>query len=503
MPIHALCSPQDAEDEESRDLLQHISADRSPDGVFADEAVGNNPAAKFYQRDFSISGFSLRGDYLHRDEPLVVQTGTGHMLGNVEATSYMRLSKGAVVWGSAQFCSGTYRDIKWNNSGDYDLVGPYVVADSVGGELATRRYSFAGGYAGESNGWTWGAHVSYLAAIDYRNRDPRDKIVVSDLAIRLGVSRKLFSDYAISMGGDIRVYNQESDVTFYNPNNEIRTYALIGLGNYNPRFSGNTNNSTAYNAFGIGGQIGLFNTARQGGYVNASFHYLPMKQILRNFNNLELTRAGNYFMTANIGYKLCAGQITVTPGLKGHFRRQLGFENLYGSAVGNNYLYIGRRRNYYHDRLAVNLDIPVSITFSDRFRFDITPGATMGYDRENYRKPVRNLSVTTYTPQLTAAGEWRASSKLLLSLKLTGCHSFVPHTSADLTGLNLSSIMGTSVEHNFAMLSSRITAGGGAIGADLKINPTMALHLEARCHSTHYPGHGNAIASELTAGLKF
>lgn len=486
-----------------KDLLEYISDVRSVNGKFAENSVGNNPSAMFYTRAYSISDFLLRGEYLHRDEADMIQTGTGHICGNIEASSYMRLNPKTVVWGSAQFSNTTYRNIRWNNSADFNLLGPYVLADSVGGNLTSRNYSFSGGYAGESKGWTWGAYVSYIASIDYRNRDPRDKIIVSDLAIRLGGTKRLFSTYAIGIEADIRVYNQESDVTFYNPNNEIRTYALLGLGNYNPRFSGNTNNSAAYNAFGFGSEINLFDTSQRGGYINIAFHYLPVKQILRNFNNLELTSAGNYFAMADWGYKFCMYDFTCTPRLMLKARRQLGFENLYGSAVGNHYPPIGRRRNYYHDRAQATFDIPLSLYIKKRIRMEFMPALSMAYDRENYRKPRRNTCVTFCTPHFSMSTEWRASTPLLLAVRISGSHNFVTKKYASLNGLNNTSLMGTSVEHNFSILSSAATRYGGNIEADWLMTSTMALHIGVHCSNTHYKGHGDAITTELSAGLKF
>ncbi len=484
-------------------LLERISADRSEENKFANISVGNNPSAMFYARSYSISGFSLRGEYLNSDNAYMIQTGTGHMFGYVDASSYMRLNSKAVVWGAAQFKSGTFRNIRWNNSADFDLIGPYVLADSVGGDLTSQRYSFSGGYAGENNGWTWGAFVSYAASIDYRNRDPRDKIIVSDLAVRLGASRCLFSTYSVGIGADIRVYNQESDVTFYNPNNEIKTFALLGLGNYNPRFSGNTNNSTAYNAFGIGTEINLFDTSLRGGFINMSFHYLPVKQILRNFNNLELTRAGNYFAGIRLGYKIRIRDIVCSPRLTINVRRQLGFENLYGSAVGNHYPRIGYRRNYYHDRALANLDIPLSVCIRKRTRMELIPSVSMAYDHENYRKPRRYTHVTFCTPQLLMSVEWNTSKSLLLALKIYGNHSFITKKNESLPGLDPNSMIGASVSHNFSMLSSAATQYGGQIETDILLTTGMALNFGIRCHNTHYQNYGNAIATELTAGLKF
>jgi hypothetical protein len=35
----------------------------------------------------------------------------------------------------------------WNENADYDVIYPYVAADSIGGDMKFENYTFSGGYA--------------------------------------------------------------------------------------------------------------------------------------------------------------------------------------------------------------------------------------------------------------------------------------------------------------------------------------------------------------------
>lgn len=50
--------------------------------------------------------------------------------------------------------TGKQYQVSWNSSSDYDLLNPYILADTLGGDTHCERYGFQGGYAvskGNSN----------------------------------------------------------------------------------------------------------------------------------------------------------------------------------------------------------------------------------------------------------------------------------------------------------------------------------------------------------------
>lgn len=466
------------------------------------EAFSGNPAAMSRFRSFTLSQFGATGSLERRDEAAVVQQGTGHTLGNIGATSFMPLSQSTKVWGSAHFTTGNYRNIRWNNSADYRLVAPYVFGDSVGGDLSTRQYAFSGGYAGTAGRWSWGAEASYRAEIDYRNRDPRDKIIVSDLSVSVGGAYTL-PRHLIGVGGTLRVYNQESDVDFYNPNNDIRAYALTGLGNFYQRFSGLSNLNAAYTGIGGRATVQLIPLGANGLSVNASMGYLRMKQLLRDFNNLTLTVNHNYNFNLFVSYSFNAGNLLMAPAVNASFVRKLGVENIFGSSVGNNYETIGSRRNYLSDDLTATASVPMQLPIGDKLRLAVTPEVGYRYSNEDYRKPNRTLRATTVIPALRAGLTIAPAQSTRIGVEAFGARTFASAEKENLQGLNLKSDLAQTVLHNFDLLTSDATTVGGSLSWTRALDSSIALRIKATAASTRYSGHGNAIAANLSLNLIF
>ena len=106
-------------------------------------------------------------------------------------SSWIKLSDRTRLWGNARYTTGKETGVVWNETADFELLYPYVMADSFGGDLSLQEYAFTGGYSGRAGKFTWGIEGSYRAALEYRNRDPRPKNIVSDLDFAGGGSVRL------------------------------------------------------------------------------------------------------------------------------------------------------------------------------------------------------------------------------------------------------------------------------------------------------------------------
>lgn len=467
-----------------------------PVGVFL-----SNPAAMGFWNDCSYSRIEAVGSLDRADRARVVEQGRGHTLGNILASSYMRLSESTTVWGRAGFTTGQIRDVVWNNAADYELVSPYVFGDSVGGNLQTRRYAFSGGYAGRSGRWSWGAQASYRAAIDYRNRDPRDKIVVSDLKVAVGGTRAI-GEYAVGLGADLRVYNQESSVEFFNPNNDIRAYAMLGLGNVYTRFSGSSNLDASYKGLGFGGSLQLFPRRGAGLMANVEFGYLRMKQVLRNYNNLDLTRADTYRLTAIVAYTRAVGKWSIAPELRFGASRRLGYENVFGSTVGNTYLKIGSRRNYWADRAGAAVALPAMVGLSDGLKLDFRPSVEYAYTHTDYRRPNRATETGAWRPALRAGVSW-IFGRNMLRFAMEGAHTAASSLRCKLDGLDPDSAIGRTVLQNHAMASADVNSAGASLAYDREFPGGIVGGVELRGHHSYYNALGNINMAEAVVSVRF
>ena len=128
-------------------------------------------------------------------------------------------------------------NIRWNSTSDYDLLAPYVLADTVGGNTLGERYMFSGGYSTSIGKWYVGAEMLFRAEQEWRKRDPRMRGIVSDLTVKLGTTYKVTDNYQIGAALSGNIYKQSNDVDLYNEQGGAAQYIMTGLGTYYKRFS--------------------------------------------------------------------------------------------------------------------------------------------------------------------------------------------------------------------------------------------------------------------------
>ena len=164
----------------------------SPAGHFMHE-VYSNPAAEVYRYHSSLTTIGLSGTYSQENEAVVMQQGRGNRYAAFDADSYIRRDRNT-LWGGAGYRVGRTMHTEWNENADFELLYPYVWADSVGGNLLSERYTFSGGFAREFGRIAWGIYADYRAEIEYRKRDPRPRNVVSDLNLATGATQMCIRD---------------------------------------------------------------------------------------------------------------------------------------------------------------------------------------------------------------------------------------------------------------------------------------------------------------------
>ena len=262
--------------------VEHSSLGRSIDM----EGI-RNPALHGAAYATSYSQLALGADMQWQSAAFVEEKGTGFMLPSIAVDTYLRLSERTAVWGSASYTTGQQRDIVWNSTSDYDLLQPYVLADTLGGDTRRERYTFSGGYASRVSRWHLGAEMLFRAEQEYRDQDPRMRGVITDLTLRLGAARPL-SDYKIGAAFEANIYKQTNSVAFYNEEGVIPEYQMTGLGTEYNRFSGDKR-SIYYDG---GGVALLLNATPQDGtglYADVSLDEHRYHRKLAEYNSMPLT----------------------------------------------------------------------------------------------------------------------------------------------------------------------------------------------------------------------
>lgn len=463
----------------------------------------SSPATMLYRDTLSLSSFNVVGDYCGSDEAYMEQLGKGHRLFSVGAESYMRLSKNSSVWGDASFSTGSYRDIRWTDCVDYLRLAPYVLGDSVGGDLSTRVYKFGGGWAGRFDRWVIGIGGSYRASVNYRGRDPRIKTIVSDFDVKLGAACRIVEGYMLGVGIVVNLYNQNCDLDFYNPMNGIDTYTLTGLGTYYKRFMGNMNKNSGYSSTGYSAGLQWVSEDRKGLCAAVDVSHYRLKQLLRDYNNLTLGYIDDVKAEAAINYRIGFGtNLTALPGVKFMYQDRKGTENLFGSVIGGSYPMIGSRSLYGHKLLSVSVSLPVQIKLSGADSYvTVTPKAVCENDRETYGLPKRKVEVAAITPGIdldfvkTMGGWlWRAGMDM--------AHSFKDDRGAMFTDLDTASGVGRCVIHNYEMLKASASALNASLGLSRSVGGIL-WGLSLRYSTVAYASHGRSRRISITLNADF
>lgn len=162
-------------------LVEHTSLEN----LMLQESL-RNPALHgiFYQRAFSQLALGI--DLQRQSTAFIPEKGNGYTLPYLKVSTYHHLNDHSAVWGEASYTTGKQYDIQWNSTSDYDLLNPYILADTMGGDIRHERYWISGGYATHLGKWLLGGEMLVRAQQEYRGNDPRMRGVVTDLTLRLG-----------------------------------------------------------------------------------------------------------------------------------------------------------------------------------------------------------------------------------------------------------------------------------------------------------------------------
>lgn len=220
----------------------------SAERVFSESFFTNKARMTVYSDlSFSELGVNYQQD---KKDAYVLQDGDGLEGFKVSTNSFQRLKGNKVVWGSASYMNQRQQNMVWNESLDKDIIGPYVVADSVGGTMKQEVYQFAGGFAKQWNRWVLGGEVNYVAKNGYRQVDPRSKNTSSIFKMDLGIDYNFYRDYEIGVFGHFNKYTQNSSVKFVSEISKPYVYHMSGLGSYNYFFSGAKDLVSTFEGFG-------------------------------------------------------------------------------------------------------------------------------------------------------------------------------------------------------------------------------------------------------------
>ena len=317
-----------------------------------------NPAMKSYQSKASQTEVSVGYDYRQASKPMRLEQGTGHSRAFVDVDAFLRKGQ-TTLWGEASYSNGSTRNIQFCETSDFELLYPYLMADTVGGKSQQERYHFLGGFSCPVGRWNVAAEGSYTALMEYRTRDPRPKNLSGDLKASIAASYRLgnpHDGYVLGLALDARKYKQTNEVKLYNEVSVPTIYHLTGLGYDYYRFRG-MNTSTYYKGYGVGGKLDWTRANLRGWFAHLEYGYLDIDKIISSLNELPMANIKEYREEITLGYSTGSERNSFGCNLSEQWTRRRGRENILGTAQDNVYPQISTTAPYVLDKGCVSTEL--------------------------------------------------------------------------------------------------------------------------------------------------
>ncbi len=467
-----------------------------------------NPAMQRYHYAHSLNTLQAGIDYGHASQPVRLEQGSGHSVGYGAIDAYIHKGR-ATLWGAASYRNGTARHIQYCETSDYDLLYPYLMADTVGGNSHREHYHFKGGFSYPVGRWNIAAEGQYTALMEYRTRDPRPKNLTGDLSGRLGASY-VAGPHVIGAALTARRYKQTNELKLYNEVSVPTIYHLTGLGSDYYRFRG-VNTSTYYKGHAVGGMlsylyrghhaVGTSTPSVPAAFAHVGYEMTEISKIISSLNELPMATLRRHVQTAAAGWSAQVGGHTVGLSASEEWQRRQGFEHIFGTAQDNIYPQIATAEQYRLTTLRVGaqgLWQRALRTSGLRGYYALQPSVYYHDYNEQTAEPARQLRASGWTSALTARllSGW---GRVLTHLVLTG--SYTAASSASLTGAD--GTMAAPVVHYYGVLAHNAWHTGAEAEVAYRADRRWYPFVRGQWHYARYAQGQHGQMLTLSAGIHF
>lgn len=389
-------------------------------------SANQNPAIHGVAYAHSYSELYVQLDHLHQTAPFVQEKGTGFLLGEAKVETFLKLNHHSSVWGAASYMTGKQYQVRWNSTSDYELLYPYVLADTLGGDTKRERYSFHGGYSTRWNHVLLGAEALFRAEHEYRDVDPRMRGVVTDLLVRLGSGYET-SGYRYGLGMDVNVYKQTNDVDFYRELGVIPEFQMTGLGTEYSRFSGDKR-TLYYKGGGWGLMLSADPLRQNGVYGSVKVGNRQYKRMVADLNSTPITQLFVDAADMTMGWRREGRRLFALDGNL-HLVKRSGDENIIGQSSSQYYPVIGKLTMYKNTSLDANLRVLYGLKAPVN-TWNVQAKAGVWSNHEKYVYPERKMNdMKVYG---SVEGQWMRMLNKQLGLLLSMDVSHYAHVDSDI-----------------------------------------------------------------------
>lgn len=472
-------------------LAEHVGLWRSVRKMAAD-----NPALRNVIYRTSLSQLTLSFDDMSQTEAFRQELGDGLRQGMAGVNTFKRLSDNTSVWGTASYMYRQRSNVRWNSTTDFDILRPYVLADTLGGDTQGERYLFSGGYASRLGDLSLGAEMAFRAEQEYRDTDPRMRGVVTDLTLRGGAA---YLTHGMWIGASLsaNVYKQTNSVDFYNENGVIPEYQMTGLGTEYTRFSGDKR-SLYHDGGGAALTLDLTPEDDKGLYAHITLDEHRYERKLADYNAMPLTKIYNEHAGVTVGWRkdeerrldACVGA---------DYTRRSGDENVGGESYAGSYPIIATLTMYKES----DVDVYARAAYGHG-GWTMTLKAGYVNNEETYSYPNRNMSTghvygTFDTQYMTSM---RGGTKLTFDAGLS--HSHCLKNSITMPYANMEKAFVSMIKDTFRFAKAHYTTVGLAARADFPLTgKTYGVFAAARAGITMCSENESQTDLSLSAGMTF
>ena len=368
-------------------------------------AVGSRPASGFVPAAALLSAYpsysSAAASFDLREEgggALAPEEGDALRQGRFDAGSFLRLDGGSAVDGGVSYRRSEKRNVVLNETADYELLQPYVLIDTLGGDMQHEQYAFRGAWMRRSGNLLYSAGGSYKAVHEYRCADPRPRNISSDLKAGFSLGTLLPGASLLFYAG-YRKYSQTQNVTFVsNVGANTTLFHSTGLGSDYYRFR-STGIFAATRYAGHGFEAGLVGIGLSGRLqAGLSYSILGVTRHLSNQNEAPLSLLLTSDLRSFVSYR-----ISESAALEAdmEYERRSGEENVIDCAASGIYDDILSLPIYSRDRLNVSLGAVCRAKTGDAALWYLAPSLGWLLSSENYLHPASNMDCSILSGRLS------------------------------------------------------------------------------------------------------
>ena len=390
LPLPLWSEAQTAAVRDSLGILRRAEFHNAPLATLDASAYESSPAAMLYRYPVSYSTLRLQGDLRSESRPILQPEGDGALVGTFRADSYLRLDERSVVTAGASYERGRTDNVRWNSTADYRLLRPFVLADSVGGDLSTEEYAFRGAYVRRDGRINYGIGIDYRARHEFRQVDPRPHNIVNDLTGTIGAGFSTDRSL-IALTARGRIYKQSQEVGFFDERgaNTVE-FLMTGLGNYFARYVGGEDQSLFYKGKGYALSLTAVPSRTCGWSALLQYERFSNRNIFSELNYAPAGRLVTQTLSGSVARRYERGGFAV----EGSYELRQGFENVVDNGETADYRILGEFAMYRNRTL--RLTAGGMVTWN-RPQTDYTLAPSVGYFRTSadYPYPKREISLST------------------------------------------------------------------------------------------------------------